>query len=307
MDIMDTKTVSTEIKNSVESDKPVRIAIASGKGGTGKTLVATNLFYALQQQDQKITLVDCDAEEPNAVLFFTAKKSLSFDVLQKVPVIDVEKCTFCLKCHDYCNYNAIFAIPPAGIIHVIDELCHSCGACSVACSFNAVHDKDVIIGCITDYELSTTSRLIESRTRAGIYSPVPVIKAALAESQGDNYVIYDAPPGTSCPFIQTVAKADYVILITEPTPFGLSDLKQSVDTLRQMNKKFGVVVNRAGIGSPDVFNYLKNEGILLLMEIPFDKKVAFEYAQGNIIAKSDLTFQTELLGMFHRVKDLIWN
>lgn len=303
---MDTKTVNTNTKEPTSSDKLMRVAIASGKGGTGKTFVATNLFFSLLQHGEKVSLVDCDAEEPNVCLFFPRFSSVSDDVMQWVPVIDTEKCTFCMKCHDWCNYNAIFAIPPAGIIHVIDDLCHSCGACTYACEFDAIHEKEVCVGSVTECTCADDSIIIETRTKTGVYSPVPVIKAGIAKSSPSGLVIFDSPPGTSCPFIQTVARVDYVVLVTEPTPYGLSDLRQSVDTLRDMNKPFGVVVNRSGIGNDEVYQYLKKEEILLLLDIPFNKRIASEYAQGKVFAEGNLAFQTEMLKMFQTLKNDLW-
>jgi MinD superfamily P-loop ATPase len=261
----------------------MKVAIASGKGGTGKTFVATNLFYALIRKGHNTTLVDCDAEAPNAAAFFEKKIISSDEVTQMIPVIDAGKCTFCGICHAYCNYSAIFYLPPAGMIKVLDDLCHSCGACSFACKFDAISEKPHAVGELTVFEMEGHSFIIEARTVIGTMTPVPVIKAAISKSFNfGETVIYDAPPGTSCPFIHTVSNVDFVVLVTEPTPFGLSDLKQSVETLRQMDKPFGVIVNRAGIGDEAVHQYLKNQQIDLLAEIPFDRKIAGLYSAGKL-------------------------
>ena len=228
----------------------IKIAIASGKGGTGKTFVSTNIFYTLLQNNYRAMLVDCDAEAPNSVAFFETKLVKESEVTQLVPVINTDTCTFCGKCHEYCNYNAIFILPPMKIIKVIEDLCHGCGACSVACKLDAISEKPVSLGQVALYSTNGLPALIEARMNIGVMSPVPVIKAAIKQidNQAD-IIIMDAPPGTSCPFIQTVASADYVILVTEPTPFGLSDLKQSVETLKTINKPYGVIINRAGLGN----------------------------------------------------------
>ncbi len=263
----------------------IKIAIASGKGGTGKTLVSTNLFYALQQLSYQTTLVDCDAEEPNDMVFFSGNNVKSVEVNQKVPVIDESKCTFCGKCHEYCNYNAIFILPPAKIIKVIEDLCHGCGACSVACNDEAISEKDVLLGTVSHYRISGKSAIIEAKMKVGVFSPVSVIKEAIKEAGNNGIILLDSAPGTSCPFIQTVSVADYVILVTEPTPFGLSDLKQSVETLKTMNKTCGVIINRAGLGDNAIYDYLEDEHIPLLMEIPFDKAIASYYSKGKIASK----------------------
>jgi MinD superfamily P-loop ATPase len=288
-------------------DSPqIKIAIASGKGGTGKTLVSTNLFYTLQQQAFSVTLVDCDAEEPNDMVFLKGDLVGAEEVMQKVPVIDESKCTFCGKCHEYCAYNAIFLLPPFKMIKVIEDLCHGCGACSVACEFDAVSEKNVSLGSVSHFSIDKLSTALEARMKVGVFSPVNVIKAAIKKAGNEGIIIMDAPPGTSCPFIHTVAKADFVILVTEPTPFGLSDLKQSIETLKTMSKKYGVIINRAGMGDQGVYEYLKEERIPLLMEIPFDKSIAMYYSKGEIFASVNTKFQEKLLMMFNSITEK-WN
>lgn len=281
--------------------KPITIAIGSGKGGTGKTLLSTNLFYALQQKGHRVTLVDCDAEEPNDMIFFEGTKQSVIDVTQRVPIIDESKCTYCGKCHEYCSYKAIFIIPPAKVIKVMEELCHGCGACTVACEYDAITEKDASLGEITTYGITEHSTIIENRMHVGVFSPVAIIKKGISQAGNDHTVLLDAPPGTSCSFIQTAARADYVILITEPTPFGLSDLKQSVETLKDMNKPIGVVINRTGIGNSDVYKYLEENHIPLLLEVPFSKEIAKTYSQGGIVAKEDEQLRAELLNLFNRI------
>jgi MinD superfamily P-loop ATPase len=264
-------------------NQKTKIAIASGKGGTGKTFISTNLFNVLQKRDFNIALVDCDAEEPNDREFIRGELQISQKVTQKVPVIDESKCSYCGKCKEYCNYNAIFFLKDTKMIKVLDELCHGCGACSVACGDNAIVEKDDILGSVNQYGVSTNSALIEARMNVGVYSPVNVIKSAIKEANGFDIILLDSPPGTSCPFIQTVATADYVVLVTEPTPFGLSDLMQSVDTLKSMDKSCGVIINRADLGNKDIYDYLQLENIPLLMTVPFDKKIAVSYSNGELL------------------------
>jgi len=280
----------------------IKIAIASGKGGTGKTFVATNIFQSLVRNQIDAVLVDCDAEAPNAVAFFETKQISTIEVTQLVPVINTVACTFCGKCHEYCNYNAIFILPPMKIINVIEDLCHGCGACSVACTFNAITEKPVSLGMINLYSNNGRPSIIEARMNIGVMSPVPAIKAAIKQINNEAEIaILDSPPGTSCPFIQTVSVSDYVILVTEPTPFGLSDLKQSVDTLNTIEKPYGVIINRAGIGNMEVYNWLKENNIVLLMEIPFDEEIARIYSEGRILTDENVNYRGQFLDLAKKI------
>ncbi len=284
------------------NNSDVKIAIASGKGGTGKTLFSTNLFDALVKINENVVLVDCDAEEPNDMLFFNGKLKKQYQVLQQTPIIDSSVCTFCGKCHEYCNYKAIFYLPAAKMIKVFDELCHGCGACSVACEFGAITERPLSLGVINDFEINKKAHIIEARMNIGVMTPVPLIKSAIKQATGYNIKLYDAPPGTSCPFIHTVLNADYVILITEPTPFGLNDLKQSVETLKTINKNYGVVINRAGLGTEELYNYISENKIELLMEIPYDVQIAYNYSQGSLINDYLENFPSDLIKIFNSIR-----
>ena len=194
------------------------------------------------------------------------------------------------------------------IITVIEDLCHGCGACSVACIDSAISERPVSLGKVTTYSVNGLPALIEARMNIGVMSPVPVIKAAVKKI--DNQVdiaILDAPPGTSCPFIQTVSSADYVILVTEPTPFGFSDLKQSAATLDKINKPYGVIINRAGLGDNVIYNWLKENKIPLLMEIPFDKEIAAVYSRGHLLVKEDLNYRTHFADLLKTIYNLTNN
>lgn len=280
----------------------LKVAVASGKGGTGKTFVSTNIFHSLKKKRVDAVLVDCDAEAPNAAAFFTKKLTGTVAVTRQVPVIDESKCVYCGKCHEYCNYNAIFIIPPVKIIKVIDDLCHGCGACSVACTYGAITEKPEPLGVVNVFSVKGRPSIIESRMDIGVMSAVPVIKAAIKQiDPGTGIAILDSPPGTSCPFIQTVATADFVILVTEPTPFGLSDLRQSVETLREIGKSCGVIINRAGLGNNGVREYIEKQGIPLLMEIPFSRQIAEIYSEGKILADTDPVFAGNLVSMVQNI------
>lgn len=260
----------------------MKIAIASGKGGTGKTFVSTNLFYVAGQSQKDVVLIDCDAEAPNVSEFFSGHLVSEQEVVQLIPVIDQNACAFCGKCFDYCHYNAIFYLPQKKMIQLTEELCHSCGACVFACNFDAISEKTKKIGTIKKNRYQE-SFFYECRTEVGTASSVPVIKQGINQVASHSLVLLDAPPGISCPFIATVETVDFVLLVTEPTPFGLHDLQLSIETLRKMNKPFGVVINKAGLGDDVMYDWLKKENISVLLEIPFDKQIAKTYSEGKIL------------------------
>jgi MinD superfamily P-loop ATPase len=282
----------------------IKIAVASGKGGTGKTLVSTNLFWAVQNSGIPVTLVDCDAEEPNVAEFISGEVFANYLVMQNIPVIQTELCTFCGKCFEYCNYNAIVFLPANHFIQVVEDLCHDCGACAVACKFGAITQKEKQLGIVQSMQPGSLSEVIEARADVGVYSPVPVIKKAIREINKRYLAIFDSPPGISCPFIATVDQADFVILVTEPTPFGLNDLKLSVETLQHLNKQFGVIVNRAGLGNRDVYDWMILNKIPLLMEIPFDRKIARIYSEGRLLVDEKPEFQTQFIRLLKTIYQL---
>jgi MinD superfamily P-loop ATPase len=283
----------------------MKIAVASGKGGTGKTLVSTNLFFSLQLAGMKVSLVDCDAEEPNVGVFIKGEIHSSSIVRQKIPVIDTDKCVFCGKCFEYCNYHAIVFLPPAKFIQVVEDLCHDCGACLYACEFNAITEKDKNLGTIKKMNVFNHSKVTEGKAEVGVYSPVPVIKQAIDSLLNEPLTILDSPPGISCPFIVTVDRADFVILVTEPTPFGLNDLKLSVAALETLHKPFGVIVNKAGLGSHEVYDWLKEKNIPLLMEIPFDREIARTYSEGNLLVEENWAYHFQFAELISTINHLM--
>lgn len=284
------------------------IAVASGKGGTGKTFFATNLFLTLHQQNFRVQLIDCDAEAPDALIFLHAQPDKTFDVLKPLPEIDPNACTFCGKCHEYCHFNAIFYLPQFKMIHVMQELCHSCGACLVACPSEAIREIPVSLGKITSYKLNEMADIAEAKMNIGVMSPVPVIKEAIRHVNKEaDIVILDAPPGTSCPFVHTVNNADFVILVTEPNPFGLSDLKQSIAILQELDKPFGVVINCAGTGNNDVNMFLKENGFPLLAEIPYSMDIARLYSRGIIAAEKMPALRKQFINIAEIIEQLNGN
>lgn len=300
---------NTDTPNLIDSQKvsmrknPVKIAIASGKGGTGKTFISTNLFAILSKKNIPVSLVDCDAEEPNDHFFFIGDLIEEKVVTVRIPSINSESCRFCGKCHEYCNYNAIFYLPMHHQISVLEELCHSCGACLVACGHHAITEKEMNIGHIRTFFIKEGSSFIEARVNIGVYSPVNVIKAAIKEADNQNITLLDSPPGTSCPFIHTVATADYVVLVAEPTPFGMSDFKKSIEVLKKLNKPYGVIINKSTLGNRNLYEYIEQEQIELLMKIPYESEIAVSYSEGKIISDLHPKWHKRFEILYEQIKE----
>ena len=277
----------------------MRIVIASGKGGTGKTFLSTNLFRTMELSGLNPVLVDCDAEVPNASIFIEGKPIQSWETLMFCPEIVTDKCTYCNKCQEFCTFHAITCVPAMQYIHLSADLCHGCEACVHACQEGAILQGKKSVGTVTAYADHKRTRLIEARIHEGQRSGVPVIRDAIEKATqfSADHLILDAPPGCSCPFVNTVLGADLVILITEPTPFGLSDLKQTIEVLRDLQQAFCVVINRSDLGNKQMETYLQEEQIPILGKIPFSRNLAGLYAQGKLAVEED----THLADLFNQL------
>jgi MinD superfamily P-loop ATPase len=271
------------------------ITVASGKGGTGKTTVATNLALSLDN----VQLLDCDVEEPNSHILLQPKINEIKQVCTKYPVISEDLCVYCGKCSKFCAYNALFVAPKT--VMVFPELCHSCGGCMLVCPKDAIIERERSIGVIKKGETKEGIQVVYGELNVGEAMAVPLIKAVKNELKTDKTVIIDAPPGTACSLVASVHKTDYCVLVTEPTPFGLHDLKITVQVLKDIDIPMGVVVNRAGLGDTKVYDYCKKEKIPVLMEIPFDKKIAELYSRGVPF----VTQMSEWKEKFQHIRDLI--
>jgi MinD superfamily P-loop ATPase len=272
----------------------MKIAIASGKGGTGKTTLATNLAMYLSQS-RKTVLVDIDVEEPNSGLFLNGELIHKEDKYKMIPEWNSELCTRCGICQKVCNFHAVIQITDQ--IMVFPELCHSCYACSELCPASALPMKKVKMGELKQFKQGHLN-FIESRLDIGQEQAVPLIKQTkefIDNHFDDNLIkIYDSPPGTSCPVIEATKNADLVILVTEPTPFGLHDLKLAVETMKELKKKFAVVINRDGIGDNKVTEYCSDNGISVIGKIPNSRKIAELYSQGKPIFTEIKEFRLQI-------------
>lgn len=272
------------------------ISIASGKGGTGKTTLSTNLAYSLGRDVQ---IMDCDVEEPNSHLFLQPDIDKVQPVIAPIPSIDDSRCTYCKKCMEICRYGAIAVV--SNKVITFPELCHSCGGCMAVCPENAVIEVDRVLG---EIEIGSIREIgfIHGRLNIGQVMAPPIIKKIVTLANDQTVNIIDAPPGTSCPVIAAMKGVDFVVLVTEPTPFGLHDLKLAVETVKALKLPHGIVINRAGMGNDEVKHYASDNKIPVLMEIPFDKKIAQVYSRGELIAEQLPEYKDKFIKLFNEIK-----
>lgn len=274
-----------------------RIAIASGKGGTGKTTLGTNLARILSTS-HSVSYVDCDVEAPNGRLFLHPRIDEKITVYRPVPYVDESKCDFCGECSQFCQYHAIAVLNRRVV--VFPELCHGCGGCLMVCPRNAISERESPIGVIESGEADGI-RFIEGRLAIGETSSVRLIREVLHRAQDSEMMILDAPPGTSCPVVASIHGADTVVLVTEPTPFGLHDLKIAVQVARRLDIRAGVVVNRVGVGDERVEDYCRKEGVPIWGRIPDDRRVAEAYSRGELACETVPGFREQIEGIAGRL------
>lgn len=275
----------------------MRIAIASGKGGTGKTTLAINLARVA---GPGTTLLDCDVEEPNAHLFLKGTAGTSEPIRVLVPEVDFSLCDGCGECARACEFNAIAVA--GGRPVVFPELCHSCGGCTLACPRHAIREVERQVGTVETLQAQGLT-LVTGRLDIGVAAAPPVIRAVKRRIPQDGLAIVDAPPGTSCPVIAALKGMDHVVLVTEPTPFGLHDLTLAVDLVRVLGLPFGVVVNRMGAGDDRVHAYCRKESIPLLAEIPDDRRIAEAYSRGEILVNALPEYRPLFESLLKALKD----
>ena len=275
------------------------ISVASGKGGTGKTTVSTSLAVSLPG---RVLLMDCDVEAPNVHLFINPDIDETIPVNEPVPDIDLSRCTFCKKCMDICRYGALAVMKQK--VLVFENHCHSCGGCIEICPENAVQP---VFRSVGEVETGKAEDLgfVHGRLGVGQVMAPPVIRKVKTYSDEQAVTIIDAPPGTSCPVITAVNKTDFIILVTEPTPFGLHDLALAVETARTLNIPHGIVINRAGLGDNCIHEYAGAQQIPILMEIPFEKEMARIYSNGGILANELPDLKVQFLTLYRQIESMV--
>ncbi len=282
---------------------PMKIAIASGKGGTGKTTVATNLAQVASRNGRSVAYLDCDVEEPNGHIFLKPDISQSRPVGSLVPEVDEAACINCGKCGEICQYSAIVCVGKKVLVY--PELCHSCGGCELVCPVDAITEVFRTTGKLETGQAGAI-RFAHGLLNVGEVMSPPLIKAVKASAPEADVTIIDSPPGTSCPVIESVRGCDFVVLVTEPTPFGLNDLKLALEMTRAMKLPFGVVVNRADVGDRETSSYCRENDIEILARIPDDRKIAEAYSRGELacdaVPKHESIFTRLLSNIGSKVK-----
>jgi len=277
----------------------VILSVASGKGGTGKTTIAVSLALSLCKE-KPVQFLDCDVEEPNAHFFLKPHLVSNCPVSIPVPEVNEEKCTYCGKCAEVCAYHAIAVLKDT--VLVFPEICHGCGGCGLLCPEKAIKEKGQRIGII-ELGSSTGIEFIHGKLDIGQAMSPPLVREIKRNIDSTRLVIIDAPPGTSCPMVEAVKGSDFSLLVTEPTPFGLNDLRLSVEILREMNIPVGVVINRAGIGDIGVEAYCREENLPLLMTLPFDREIAVAYSEGIPLVEAKPAYKEKFLELYTKVQE----
>jgi MinD superfamily P-loop ATPase len=272
----------------------MKLAIASGKGGTGKTMIAVNLAFTLSQTES-VTLVDCDVEEPNLHLFFPAPAT-STKVTVPVPVVDETTCDHCGRCEEFCQYGAMTVLRSR--ILFFPELCHSCGGCTLVCPNGAIHEEPKRIGTTTISTPLPYLKLISGMLDTGNPHVVPIIREAKKMAASDPLVICDTAPGTSCPVVETLDGCDACILVTESTPFGLHDLRLAVDVAARLDVPLGIVINRSDGKDQATLEFCTDHDLEVMMTIPFDREIAAIQSRGDLLCRVKPEWQKAFTALF---------
>lgn len=275
------------------------ISVASGKGGTGKTTLSTNLALSM---GSNVQLLDCDVEEPNAHLFIKPTFTKTETVTTPVPEVDEKKCSLCGKCGEICQFKAIIMIVDS--VMTFPELCHSCGGCWEVCPEDAITQKPRELGVIQEGHRNGLE-FVHGKLRVGEAMSPPLINKVRSYTQPGKLTIIDAPPGTSCPVIASMKDTDFILLVTEPTPFGLHDLKLAVGAVKMLDIPCGLVINRSDMGDNKVKAYAEKEGLTVLMEIPFDRKIAEAYSRGEVMVETMPQWKEKFVQLYRDIEKMV--
>lgn len=256
----------------------MKVAVLSGKGGTGKTTVSTSLAKVTPDSQY----ADCDVEEPNGNIFMKQTRFESKPVLVLVPDVDDDLCTGCGACGDICQFNAIAVVK--GRVLIFPELCHHCGACRLVCQLGAISELERSIGTV---DVSADRSVVQGCLNIGEPSGLPIIGAIQTYLEPNRVCFLDCPPGAGCSVVKTLEGCQFAVLVTEPTPFGLHDLKIAVQLVKQMNIPAGVVINKAGGDQKELAEFCDEQRLPVLMEIPFSRELASAYAEGILPVDHD--------------------
>lgn len=279
------------------ASKQVRIAVLSGKGGTGKTLLSVNIAAVAEQA----TYIDCDVEEPNGYLFYQPTECVSEAVTVRIPVVDMDVCNGCRQCVDFCKFNALTYVQHQLIID--DDICHSCGGCVLLCPQRALSERDKMIGKL-EKGVSGNVHVLSGFLNIGEASGVPIINELLHEAaKADGFTVVDCPPGSSCLVMESIADADYCILVAEPTLFGIHNLRMIYDLVRLMGKPFGVVINKSIAGVHIVETFCNENGLKIIGEIPFDHALGTIHSNALIAARESSHYKDLFSDLLDKVKE----
>jgi MinD superfamily P-loop ATPase len=276
----------------------MQIAIASGKGGTGKTTIATSLACSIARMGRIVQYLDCDVEEPNGHIFLKPDIKETHKATIGVPEVDTELCNGCGKCGQLCQYSAIICLKDKPL--VFEQLCHSCGGCELVCPTGAIKEKQIEIG-VVDLGIASDVKFGQGRLRIGDVRSPALIKKVKENAAKNGTVIIDVPPGTSCPVVEAVKETDFVLLVTEPTPFGLNDLELAVKMVRELEVDFAVAINRSDIGDDRVVGYCQQQGIEILLEIPNDRLIAEAYSKGIKMIDALPAYEEKFLHLYQAI------
>jgi MinD superfamily P-loop ATPase len=261
----------------------MRIAVASGKGGTGKTSVATSLALIAAQGREKVVYADCDVEEPNGAIFLKPIIDEDLPVNTEVPVIDQALCTNCGVCAQICQYKALACTGQK--VLVFPEMCHACGGCWLACPAKAIRPQPRTIGRLQSGQAGNVL-FVQGVINVGEMMSPTMIKQVKASLPSEGLIILDCPPGTSCPVVEAMRGCDYVLLVTEPTPFGLNDLELAAAVARRLDLPCGVVINRADCGDGRTRQFCEQRGIPVVGMVPDDRAIAEAYSRGTTMVEA---------------------